>query len=184
VFHLHNVFREHKTRRFYFSFTSFVWEWNLSLMHSGREHMVYQTRMLRGKFGPKAEEVTGGWLQQILRSFMYERTGLREGALGTGIIRNMVLVKSIYHTWKNFFYNYLQLGQAPSKFGQPLPRLPTCPSCGPVCQIWGSYIVDYEDLVFWDTQVRTNSRNLLLPHSTLKEAAGIMSQNNNSWATL
>jgi hypothetical protein len=26
VFHLHNVFREHKTRRFYFSFTSFVWE--------------------------------------------------------------------------------------------------------------------------------------------------------------
>jgi len=41
----------------------------------------------------------------------------------------------------------------------------------------GSHTVDYEDLVFWDTQLWTNSRNLLSPGSAL-EAAGITSQNN------
>jgi len=38
---------------------------------------ILENRVLEKVFGPKVEEVTGGWLQQIMRSFMCERARLR-----------------------------------------------------------------------------------------------------------
>jgi hypothetical protein len=57
-----------------------------------------------------------------------------QGTLSTGIIRNMVLVNSVFHALKNFIENYLQFGHAPSKFLQPVPGCPHAPT-GPVCEI-------------------------------------------------